>query len=742
VRNAVHRYGPWAIVAVTVLFNLWVLRAEVDPAPNLNDGTVHRSMIGWAEERWRGGHLPLDGWYPQLGLGSSRFHHYQSLPHVLTGLLAIPAGSHRAYSVTLYLGLALWPLAVFAGGRLFGLGRWRSAAAALASPLIASAPTLGYEWGSYAWRGYGTWTQLWGMWALPFAWGLGYRAVLRGRSYAWAALAIALTIAVHLLTGYLALLSLGVFALLRPTRLFERIRRAAVVGIGALLIAAWVVVPLLADRAFTIQDEFSRGKVFYDSFGARRILTWLATGGIFDRNRLPVLTILFAVGAVVCAFRWRRDERARAILAVGLLSLLLFFGRSTLGPLLRLLPGSGDLFLRRYVFGFHLAGLYLIGIGMAWIGRVAFVRLRRRLPRPQAVVAGLVVIAVALLSPAWLERAGWAAQGAEWMREQRLAEATDGAEFAALVRAAERLGPGRIYAGSRSNWGGRYRIGQVPGYAELLNLDAEALGFTRPTWSLSSPAEYRFRDTNPDHFDVFDVRYLIQPSDRPEPVTGELVDTRGRHQLWRMPLDGAIEVVDTGDPIVADRTDLGVNIAPWLSSDLPAANVHPSIAFAGIDAPAATVVGGEHPTERPGSVLEVTLDLANGRAEATVELERPGAIILKSSFDNRWSMTVGDRRLAPQMFAPSFVGRILPPGRHEVVFQYVPFPRYDLLLLIGATVFGVLLLRGRDSRWQPARHRAARGRSAPGGSDPAESPARAPLDRAPYHPARSGGTPG
>lgn len=735
-RNAVHRFGPWAIVALTVVFNLWVLRAEVSPVPNLNDGTVHRSMIGWAEERWRGGHLPLDGWYPELGLGSSRFHHYQSLPHVVTGLLAIPFGSHRAYSVTLYLGLALWPIAVFAGGRLFGLGRWRSAAAALLSPLVVSAPTLGYEWGSYAWRGYGTWTQLWGMWLLPLAWGLGYRAVVRGRSYAWAALVVALSIAVHLLTGYLALLSLGVLALLRPTRLLERIRRAALVGIGSVLVAAWVVVPLLVDRAFTVQDEFSRGKVFYDSFGAGRILSWLASGELFDRNRFPILTILFAVGLGLLAMRWRRDERARAILAVGLLSLLLFFGRSTLGPLLRLLPGSGDLFLRRYVFGVHLAGLYLMGVALAWLGRVVFVRLRSRLPEPRAVLAGLVVVAVALLGPAWYERQAWAAQGAEWMREQRVASATDGADLAALVRRAGRLGPGRIYAGSRSNWGSKYRIGQVPAYAQLLNLDAEAVGFTRPTWSLSSPAEYRFRDANPDHFDVFDVRYLIQPSDRPDPVQGELVTTRGRHELWRMPVEGTIEVVDTGQPIDADRTDLGEKIAPWLSSELPTADVHPAVAFAGIDAPEATVLGDELPAEPPGSVVQVFLDLAEGRAAATVDLDRPGAVVLKASFDNRWVVTVDNRRLEPQMFAPSLVGRVVSPGRHDVVFQYAPFPRYDLLLLICAATFvGLLATESRRPRRSP-------GRSAPRGSGPAEPPHPARLDPAPSHPARSGETQG
>src|SRR5262245_62066114 len=73
----------WPLVAVgaVILFNLIVLRAEARPVDNLNDAAVHRSMVAWANDRIEDGHLPLDGWYPDLSLGSSRFHHYQSLPH-------------------------------------------------------------------------------------------------------------------------------------------------------------------------------------------------------------------------------------------------------------------------------------------------------------------------------------------------------------------------------------------------------------------------------------------------------------------------------------------------------------------------------------------------------------------------------------------------------------------------------------------------------------------------------------
>lgn len=699
-RASIHRLGPWAVVALVVLFNLWVLRAEATPVHNLNDGGVHRSMIGWAEERWSSGHLPLDGWYPELALGSSRFHHYQSLPHVLTGLVAIPMGSDRAYALTLYLGLALWPIAVFAGGRLLGLGRWRSAGAALVSPLIASAPTLGYEWGSYAWRGYGTWTQLWGMWLLPIAWGLSARAVTRGRSTAWAALAVGLTVAVHLLTGYLALLSLGVVAVLRPTRILRRVGRAALVGTGALAIAAWVVVPLLLDRAYTVQDEFSRGEVFYDSFGARQILRWMVSGELFDRGRFPVISILAGAGLLLCLVRWRRDERVRVVVALGLLSMVLFFGRSTLGSALRLLPGSGDLFLRRYVLGVHLAGIYLAGIAMAWVGRLVLgwsrgLARRRPLPalRPQMVTAGLLIVAIAMLAPAWVERSRWASLGGRWIHEQEQAEATDGADVAALVRIARERGPGRIYAGMRSNpnWGSTYRVGQVPVYSELLNLDVQAVGFTRPTWSLSSPAEYRFRDTDSAHYNVFDVRYLIQPASRPPPTgAAELVAERGRHALWEVEVAGAVEVVDVGDPISADRTNLGIRIAPWLSSELPGDGVHPGIAFAAVEAPAST--GGAAEDDPPGAVVSSSVDLEQGRASAVVDVRRRAAVILKASFDNRWRVTVDGLEVPGQMFAPSLVGTVVPPGRHEIAFEYVPFPRYDLLLAIGVATFAGLLL--------------------------------------------------
>ena len=351
---------PWILVGVAVAFNLWTLRAELLNVWYLNDAGIHQSMVRWAAMRMREGHLPFDGWYPYLSLGASRFHHYQSLPHILTGAISTIAGP-GTFRWSLYLLLCTWPIAVYCGGRLFDLEPWAAGVAALVSPLIVSAPALGFEWSSYVWRGSGTWAQLWGMWALPFAWGLSWRAVSKGRTIALAALVLGITVCLHLLIGYLALLSLGVWVVLSPKDFWRRVGRAALVGIGALATAAWMLVPLITDAKWMTQDEFSRGTFYYDSFGARRVLGWLVTGRIFDNGRFPTVSVLALVGFAVCVWRFRRSETARAVLGVGLLSVLLFFGRPTLGAVIDLLPGGTDLFLRRYVTGVHLAGIYLGG---------------------------------------------------------------------------------------------------------------------------------------------------------------------------------------------------------------------------------------------------------------------------------------------------------------------------------------------------------------------------------------------
>ena len=678
------RLLPLTLVGAALAFNLIVLRGEIVTAQNLNDGAVHAQMVRWAHDRVETGQVPLDGWYPYLGLGSSRFHHYQSLPHIMAGYMAGLVGTEAAFRWPLYLLLSLWPISVYAGGRLLGWSRWSAGSAAMISPLLVSAPGLGYEHASYTWRGSGVWSQLWAMWLLPLAWGLSWRTIARGKAYALAALVLALSIAFHFLAGYLALLSIGVWVLFTPSQLRTRIVRAVVLGIGALTIASWVLVPLVQDARWSNQSIYLKGTIFRDSFGAPKVLSWLFTGEIFDGGRLSVVTLLVATGAVVCAARFRRDERARVLVGVTLLSLLLFFGRPTLGPLLNLLPGGDDLFLRRYIIGVHLGGIFLAGIGASWLGRLLKHRLRKMAPRirPLPATVGVIVVGTVLLTPAWSERISFDAEGARLIRFQRGQDLTDGAAAAMLIRQARALGGGRIFAGRRGSWGDDYRVGYVPMYAVLANQDADALGFTLRTPSLSTDIETLFDDRNPAHYDLYGVKYLILPSDRQPSVEATLLDREGQHTLWVVPRVGYLEVVDTIEPIQATRADLAIQMGHFLRSDLPAQHLFPTVAFEGEPAAAPTVLGT--PREPPGFVEMETAEPANGVFSGRVSARRRAVVVLKSTYDPRWSAYVDGAEKPTQMVAPSFVGVEILPGDHTVTFRYQPYPRYDLLLILGA----------------------------------------------------------
>ena len=227
----------------------------------------------------------------------------------------------------------------------------------------------------------------------------------------------------------------------------------------------------------------------------------------------------------------RRREPPRVLIGLGLVSMVLFFGRPTLGFVIDLLPGGGDLFLRRFINGVHLAALYLAGLGLMFLVNLLMGLLRRWKVPSKPVIAIAVVVAALLVTPAVIERVSYERQGGRWIDEQGRFEATDGVGYEALVDRARDMGPGRIFSEQRGPSVSRYRIGQVPTFAALLNLQADAIGFTRPTWSLMSPAEYRFDASDPDMRELFGVRYVIWPEDRQLPAAQRIAQV-GRHVLW------------------------------------------------------------------------------------------------------------------------------------------------------------------------------------------------------------------
>jgi hypothetical protein len=649
-------------------------------------------MVRFATAQLRAGHLPLTSWFPYLGLGSPQFLHYQSLPAIITGALGLAIGPDTAFRWTLYLLLSLWPVSVYLGARLLGASRVAAAAAAAMSPFLWSTTGIGYEQHAYLWTGFGVWTQLWASTTLPLAWGLGWRAIRDGRHILAAVTATALTVALHFETGYLALVPLVLWPLVCGGPLVRRFVRAGAVLAGSLLAAAWVIVPLVTQRDWAAQNEVLRGTPLANGYGAGRVLRWLCSGQLLDHGRLPVVTLFAALGLILAVRGWRRDTDARALLVVLIACLLLSFGRATFGDLVDVIPGSGDIFFRRFAMGVQLAALMLAGLGAAWAAQTIWrgartAALRRGLGRVHALtgrsstaaLTGLAA-AVLVLAPAWLELGRYDSANARAVAAQRDADATQGAELDRLLTLVRDDGGGRVYAGEPTNWGATFTVGAVPVFKYLESEDIDEVGYTLRTASLMTDPEYYFDDTNLGDYKLFGIRYLLVPTGYLPPVRAKLAARAGPYTLWTLEADGYVHTATIVGVLAADRTDIGERSIPLLHSRLAERDDDLEVSYRpGRPLPLPRAAGSAS-----GTVLGQPAHLAAGEVQATVRMDRAGVVVLSASYDPGWTASVDGRPQRTLMVAPALVATRVPAGTHRIVFRYRGYSNYPLLFAISA----------------------------------------------------------
>jgi len=700
----------WTAVGLAVLWNAWHWRAELTGVPYLDDSSVHEQMVRFAVRRFQAGHLPLTSWFPYLGLGSPHFLHYQSLPAMVTGAVGTVIGGDVAFRWSLYLLLVLWPIPVYVSARVFGLGRAAAAVTAAAAPFLVSAIGVGYEPKAYVWIGYGVWAQLWASWTLPLAWAFTWRAMSSRRAILPAVVFVALTMAFHFETGYLAAFPIVVFPVLSWEGLRGRLRRAGLVALGSVLCSAWVMVPLIADGRWAATNEILAPTPLVNGYGAKTVLSWLITGRLYDAGRFPIITVLVAVGLGTTLVRWRADSRGRAIVALFVVSLLLSFGRTTFGMLTKLLPGGTDIFMRRFMMGVQLAGLFLAGIGAITLVRLAALVIDRVSPhvaawartrRAAPAVMGLALLAlVGILAPAWTQLGAYAARNSAEVAEQHAADTAGQPQIGAIIAYVRQYGGGRVYAGLPSNWGTNFTVGAVPVFKYLESQDIDEVGYTLRTASLMTDPEYFFDEDVPGDFALFGIRYLILPAGHAPPVPAHLVLSRGPYRLWVIPDVGYVRVVDTVGVLTVDRRDVGVKSVAYLRSPLPGMGEYLADGFDGA-APspltAPTAAAAAHTDV--GTVRSETDHLADGTVRATVMARQRAVVVLSASFDPGWTVVVDGHHGRTEMLAPALVGVTVGPGVHTVVFDYEGFSAYpELFSVLGVALVALVWIAVLDDR--------------------------------------------
>lgn len=690
-----------------VAFNLLALYPEVAiKAPMLNDGVLHLLALQRVAPALDQGQIAVDLWLPGVALGYPLFHYYQHLPYVLQAavfqLLQERVALVDLLRWTNYLLLSFFPLSIYWSMRRFGFQRLTAAMSGFVASLLATNGLYGFDFSSYTWSGYGLYTQLWGMFLLPPALAASTVYLRSGRSILLTTLLLSATALSHLALGYVAFVSLAALFFLpvlgpapqekRSRLLWRRGKRLLLLLALVAMTTAYFWLPLLLDSPYighSIWDEARN----MEAYEMARTLTALARGELFDYGRFPALTLLATAGFLTCLWRWR-EVRYRVPVILALLWLLLYFAWPVWAGLLDYLPFGGNLHLHRFITGVHLGGILLMGIGLALPWQYAFAKGKL------GAVTAVAILTLLLLFPVYRERVAYLTQNERLMAESKAAVDLEKADLDALMATLQSLPPGRVYAGNGANWGKTYTIGAVPLYALLNSAGLDMVGYLYHALSLNADIEALFDESRLEHYELFNVRYVVAPASQEFPEFVHLVASFGRHRLYQVRTSGYFELIKSGDPIAINNENFYTAVSTWLNSDKPKQKEHPILVLQGTIAAMGRAIAAKEecetfpPAQTPAHTFYshlISEKVENNAYSTVVFVERPSCLMLKTTYHPNWRATVDGVETETAMLMPSYVGLKVVPGTHLVRIEYGPRREKGLLTLAAILILSFML---------------------------------------------------
>ena len=689
-----------SLLFFAIVFNAVFLWPELTISNfSLNDEVLHLSSVQQAVSVLKAGQDPTDFWLPQIGLGFPFFEYYQHFPQLVLTIIKFifsSASLFFLFNISRYLLLVLFPLSIFLAMRRMEFDYLAAGIGAFISSLLSTEALYGLDYGSYIWRGSGLYTQLWAMFFLPLALAEIYRVVLNKKGNLILAVSLSTFVFLsNLIYGYILVLSsiLFVFLQLKKEEILFRLKKLILIFILLGFATSYFWIPFLLDKTY-LNRSIWEAALKYDSYGAVTVLSNLFLGKLFDFNRLPSLTVLFFL-AVVCiiALKCFKQENYRFLLIFTVVWLLLYFGRPFWDGLLNILPFSRNLHLHRFIGGFHLGAIMVIGAGIFCI----FQFLKKFSLKFSILFFILLLI---IISPAIIERVKFYRENTIWKIESQKAFLSNQKEISEIEQTLKNLPPGRVYAGLPSTWGGTYyyKIGFVNIYDIFPQLGFDSFGYSYYSLAFSDDIRLHFDDTKIFQYSLFNIRYVLLHKTWTSAYYYQKIKEFDNYILYEVPTTGYFDLVDAPAVFYGKKDDFYYPNAKWLFSQLPELKQHPIIEI------------GENPKKTFGlpvfpflKVDENTLaELAKTQNEKGVILgEKTGInkywaqfgvyedsfLMLKTNYHPRWNVYLDYEKVSPVMLAPGFIGIKVSPGIHQALFLYKS-PPYRIILLI----FTILVL--------------------------------------------------
>ena len=704
----------WALllVALAVLFNAAMLWPELlSGIPPRNDSAFHLMMIRGASDALSHGQSLLDFWIPNLDLGFPQFLYYQNLPHIAVvfvhRLLLQSVPLETIFNVTRYLLLVLFPVTVFWSMRRLHFAVPAAACSAMVSTLISSDAHLGFEYNSYLWRGFGLYTQLWAMHVTFIATALLYATIRDGRNFAASIVALSVLALTHLVFAYMMAITALVMLLVLASRDNWKAlaARLAMVGAASMVIASYMLVPFALSSSTYMNTSAQLAGSGHEPIVAAG---WIFLGELMDVGRLPVITMLTATGVLVAAIRFRKTtaDATRFVLVALVVWTVLYVGHPTVGPLAAFFPAHNGYVTARFVSSVEVFVIMIIGVGGGWAWQ-QFERINAQRSWQSGfgnIVAPLafVLAALAILSPAIIERARYYGGNRRLIAETRDALRVDG-DLKTILQTVRDQPGGRLYAGLPTNWGAQVMVGPTVRATDVIHFyGLPIVGPPYQQFSLASTIFEQFREGDEDSFNLLDVRWVITPIGAKVPDFYRPFQKTASYMLYRVPTSGIAQYVEvTPSTPVHSQLELYTKNQQWYVSE-----ALDSLSIERWEYPAST---SSTPIASPtiarcangGRVTEVQSSpgMLNFRAECATL----GAMLLKFTYHPNWRVFIDGVNTPTYMLAPSLLGFDIAAGTHEVEARYVPTPMKLPLFILGLfTLIATVAFRNRLDVW-PSR---------------------------------------
>src|SRR3989344_3921441 len=374
------RIIAFLIVTTAVVLNLWLYRAETQIIADPNDNVFQYSLVHRTNWIWENYGCPVSlECLPNLvdhnvtywAEGYSLPFYYSHLPQIaivasyklvispLNSLFGSSYSLFQFYSMTKYLLLSLFTLPVFLAFILVGFPVIPSAIAAFFASHYSTDGLYGIDPPSFLWRGYGLTSQLYAMTFMPLALAFIYRLLkLSGlRNFVLSVILLSLTTAGHLGIGIITLLASLPLILIdfNKKNIIYRSRKLLFVFCFFIFTLSYWIIPILLNNNYHIVSFWDPIWKF-NSYGWYEVLRQFLNGEIFDWQRIPVITFIVTIGFFILILRSQLHVFALSFA----LMMLLYFGRTTWGGLIDLIPGMKDFHQHRFIVGVHLTSLFLL----------------------------------------------------------------------------------------------------------------------------------------------------------------------------------------------------------------------------------------------------------------------------------------------------------------------------------------------------------------------------------------------